>query len=119
MASPNIKDPSAIYTETDVAVLTATLAQIVLNPVNSGQSYKINLIKGCNVTSGQVTMDVTIFRSSSHFYQCKDAGVDAAYTLIAVNRDEYFWLEEGDAIYAKASTASAVNMTVSYERFVG
>jgi hypothetical protein len=119
MTNPNIKDPAGIYGETDVVVLTNTLTQIVANTSNSGFVYKINAVRGCNVTASQATMDVSLYRSTTHFYQCKDAVVESTFALIPQNREEYIWLKEGDALYAKANANSTIHLTISYERMGG
>lgn len=115
MANPNIKDPAGIYGKTDAVVLTTSLGQVVANSAASGKIYKINDIRACNVSAGSVTLDVTLYRSSTHYYQAKDAAIYTAYSLVQQNKDECIWLEEGDAIYAKSNTANALHLTVSYE----
>lgn len=116
MAAPNLKSPTTVTGKTAAACLTASLASVLSNSAGSGQAFKINTIKAANVaSSGSVTVSVTHYRSSTHTYQAKAFTIAAASSLVVSNRDEFFYLEEGDAIYAQANATSSVDLTIGYE----
>jgi hypothetical protein len=41
--------------------------------------------------------------------------VPVSSTLLVLSKEEYLYLEEGDAIYAKANTSGKIDLTISYE----
>ena len=49
MAAPNIVAVSTIRGKSNVANLTTTSSSVIVNPVNSGQVFKINTIMISNV----------------------------------------------------------------------
>ena len=64
MAAPNIVAVSTIRGKSNVANLTTTSSSIVVNPVNSGQVFKINTIMISNIdgtNAGNVSVELFKF----------------------------------------------------------
>lgn len=115
MAAPNLKNPTTITGKTAVYACTASLASALSNGAASGKVFKINAIRAANVTTVAGTIEVTLYRSSNHTEIIKTAQVPINSSLVVLNREEYLYLEEGDAIYAKANAVSTIDLIVTYE----
>lgn len=116
MTAPNIKQPSSVIGKTAVHRCTTLLTSVLQNNSNSNKVYKVNAIRASNIdTSLNIDVDVTYFRSSSHSYIASSITIPVKSTLVVLSKEEYIWLEEGDAIYAKASTAAKIDLTIHYE----
>lgn len=116
MAAPNLKTPTTITGKTALYSCTTSLAAALSNASSSGKLLKVNVIRAANVAaSSSVTLDVTIYRGSTHTYLAKAFSISASSSLITLDRNEFIYLEEGDAIYAKASASSSVDLTITYE----
>ena len=115
MAAPNLRQPFTITGKTAVYSCTASLAAALANSSSSNKVLKVNVIRAANLTTGLATIDVTIFRSSSHTYIIKTASIAPNSSLVILDKNEYLYLEEGDAVYAKANAVSTIDLTVHYE----
>lgn len=115
MAAPNLKQPVTITGKTRLYSATATLASVLSNGAASGQLLKVNVIRAANLTSGTASIDITVFRSSAHTYVIRTATVAPNTSLVVLDKNEYLYLEEGDALYAKANTVSTIDLTIHYE----
>ena len=115
MAAPNLKQPVTITGKTRLYSVTATLASVLSNGAASGQLLKINVIRAANLTSGTASIDITVFRSSAHTYVIRTATVAPNTSLVVLDKNEYLYLEEGDALYAKANAVSTIDLTIHYE----
>lgn len=116
MAAPNLKNPTNIYGDTAIYNCTATLASALSNAAASNKVLKINSIRAANVDdAASINVDVTLYRGTTHTYLAKNIAVPLSSTLLVLSRDEYLYLEEGDAIYAKASSATKIDLIISYE----
>ena len=116
MAAPNLKTPTIINGKTAVYSCTASLAAALSNSAGSGKVLKVNCIRAANVaSSGSVTVTVSIYRSSTHTYLAKLFTIASGYSYVLLDRNEYAYLEEGDAIYAQANATSSVDLTIGYE----
>lgn len=115
MAAPNLKTPTTITGKTAVYTCTTTLASALSNGAASNKVLKVNVIRATNITTTGAAIEVTLFRSSAHTYIVDGPTVAAYGTVVALNKDEYLYLEEGDAIYAKATANSTINLILSYE----
>jgi hypothetical protein len=115
MAAPNLKNPTTITGKTAGYAVTTSLAAALTNSAASGKVFKINGIRAANVTTSAGTIEVTVFRSSTHYEIIKTAQVPINSTFVVLNREEYLYLEEGDAIYAKANAASTLDLILTYE----
>ena len=116
MAAPNLKNPTYIYGKTARYAVTATLATALAAP-GTGKTFKINSIFCCNVANPDAPVDisVSIYDGSDHRYIAKTIVVPADATQIISTKETYFYLEEGDSIYALASAASGLQLVIGYE----
>ena len=118
MAAPNLKSPTTITGKTARYAATTTLAEALANAANSGKALRVNVIRVANVAaSGSISVDVSHYRGSTHSYLAKTSTVNQGSALVVLQRDEYIYLEEGDAIYVKTSTSSSADVTFSYEEW--
>lgn len=115
MAAPNLKSPAVVTGKTALSSLSTSLSSVVSNSAASGKVLKVNTIRAANVSASQVTVDIAIVRSSSTFYLIKGVAIDTGKTLITTDKNEYIYLEEGDAIQAKASASTSIDLTINYE----
>lgn len=116
MAPPNLKSPTTVTGKTAAYGCTATLASALANAGASGKALKVNSVRAANIDgTAAFDVDLTLFRASTHTYLASTVSVPADATLILVNRDEYFYLEEGDALHARASTTGRIDLTICYD----
>lgn len=97
--------------------VATTLTSVLDNSAASGLLLKLNTIRAANVDSGgaAVGLDLTVYRGSTHRYLIKGVSIGAAKALIVSDKNEYVYLEEGDSLYAKATSASGIDLTINYE----
>lgn len=115
MAAPNLKTPTTITGKSQPYACTATLALALANASNSGKVFKVNVIRVANLTSSGASVDVSLYRGTTHSYLIKGGSVPSNGSLLVMDRNEYIYLEEGDALYAKANAATTVDLTIHYE----
>jgi hypothetical protein len=116
MAAPNLRAPTTITGKTAGYACTTTLASALANGASSGKVLKVNTIRAANIDNAAAfTVDVSLFRGGVHRYIAKDVSIAAASTAVLVTKEEYFYLEEDDAIYARCPTASKIDLTITYE----
>ena len=117
MAAPNLRSPSTVTGKTAASGLTTSLTEVLANAAASGKLLKINTVRVANVDSGSasVSADISVYRSSTHRYLIKGAAVTAGKALVVSDKNEYVYLEEGDALYAKATSANGLDLTINYE----
>ena len=114
MAQPNIVDVVSIFGETKGAALTTSLTSIVTCAAN--KVYKINAIYVSNVDgTNNAEVDIAFYNNdnTTAYYIAKTVVVPADASLDVLSKPIY--LEESDAIQAKASAASDLEIVVSYE----
>tara|TARA_B100000287_G_scaffold64635_1_gene56130 strand:+ start:357 stop:725 length:369 start_codon:yes stop_codon:yes gene_type:complete len=119
MAAPNIVNVSTITGITTGRALTTSLTTaLVMNPASSGKAFKINSIVVANV-DGSSSADASIeFYDASATAATRIAStvtVPADSTLIVVDKNSSFYLEEGDLIRGGASANSDLECLISYE----
>ena len=115
MAAPNLKTPITITGKTALYACTASLASALSNGAASGASLKVNVVRAANLTTGIATVDLTVFRSATDTYIIKTANVAPGSSLVLLDKNEYLYLEEGDALRAKANATSTIDLTIHYE----
>lgn len=115
MAAPNLKQPVTITGKTAVYSCTASLASALSNAAASDKLLKVNVVRACNLTSSAGSVDLTLYRSSAHSYIGKSLSVPPGSSLVLLDRNEYLYLEEGDALYAQANAISTIDLTIHYE----
>lgn len=92
-----------------------SLASILANGASSGKVLKVNTIRAASISGSSVSVDIAVTRGATTCYLLKDGIIDSGKTLITTNKEEYIYLEEGDALQAKASAGSSIDFTVNYE----
>lgn len=115
MASPNLVSPTTVLGKTESYSCTASLGAALSNSAASGKVLKVNTIRATNISSSAAAVDVTLYRSGTHRYQLKNGSVPFGGALVLLDKNEYLYVQEGDSIYAKAGSASSVELTISYE----
>jgi len=119
MTAPNLKSPSTLTTVTGKTApynCTDTLSVALSNGSGSGKVLKVTAIRAANVDGvNNIDLDLSHYRGSTHTYIAYKITIPAASTLLPLSREEYLYLEEGDAIYAKASTTTKIDLLISYE----
>jgi hypothetical protein len=116
MAAPNMANVVTIIGKTDVASLTTTLANLVVNSAASGNVIKVNTVLVSNV-DGTNSADTTVnlVRSATSYALAHTITVPPDSTLVVVSKDNSVYLEEGDLIQASASATGDLQAIVSYE----
>ena len=119
MAAPNIVNVATITGITTGRALTTSLTTaLVMNPASSGKVFKINSITVANV-DGSSAADTSIeFYDSSASAATRIASavtVPAKTTLVVVDKNAAFYLEEGDIIRGGASANSDLECLITYE----
>ena len=114
MANPNIVNVSSILGNTDTFALTTTLTSLVT--CTTDKVFKVNSIMVANV-DGTSAADVTI--------EYNDGGTDRALastisvpadaTLSVIDKNNGFYLTQGDIIKGQASANGDLECTISYE----
>lgn len=116
MAAPNLKSPTTITGKTAVYAVTASLASVLTNSAASGKVFKVNCIRAANIDgSSPQDISITFYRSTVDTYLAKSVSVPVRSVYIALAKDEYIYLEEGDALRAQATATSKHELTITYE----
>jgi len=120
MANPNIVNVSSIYGNTNYLIPSTTAATTwtALTPA-AGTVNKIDNIVASNVTASTATVTVSINSAA--------AGAGTAYRLVyqvpvpvnasivVADKSTAFYLGEAQSIVVTVGTASAIELTASYE----
>jgi hypothetical protein len=121
VANPNIVNVTSIYGKSAVVDLTSTSAtSVVSNAASSGKVFKINSLIVSNV-DGTNAADITI-----NYYSAAALGgtatqivstvsVPADSSLVVIDKNTSFYLEEDKSIGATAGSANDLKVLVSYE----
>ena len=115
MAAPNIVDVTTIFGKTQYQQLTTTMSNVITNGATSGNVLKVNDILIANYTTSSISTNVGIGRSTTVFYIAGNMSVPANSTLVITAKDVSIYMEEGDYLQANASSATAAQITCSYE----
>ena len=121
MANPNIVNVTAIYGKSAVVDLTTTNATLVVeNTAASGKVFKINSLIISNV-DGTNAADITVSLYSEDNIGgtasqiVSTVSVPADSSLVVIDKNTSFYLEEDKSIGATAGSASDLKVLVSYE----
>lgn len=115
MAAPNLKNPSTVLGKSALYSCTTSLAAALGNAASSNKLFKVNTVRAANTTNNSVNIDLSFYRSASHTYFAKNATIPPNSSLVLTDKNEYIYLEEDDALYAKASVGTAIDLTIHYE----
>jgi hypothetical protein len=120
MANPNIVNVTSIYGNTSYLIPSTTSATTwtALTPA-SGTVNKIDNIVATNVTSSVATVTVSINSAISGggtaYRLVYQVIVPVNAALIVVDKSTAFYLGEAQSIVVTVGTASAIELTASYE----
>lgn len=121
MANPNIVNVTAIYGKSAVVDLTTTNATaVVSNTAASGKVFKVNSLIVSNV-DGTNAADITISLYSEDNIGgtatqiVSTVSVPADSSLVVIDKNTSFYLEEDKSIGATAGSANDLKVLVSYE----
>ena len=115
MAAPNTLSLTSVTLKTAVAALTTVTANIITNSTSSNTVDKINDIIICNYSSGTITANVMINRSTTAYLLAGNISVPAYSTLVVLGKDTAIYLEEGDVLQANASANTTAHISTAYE----
>lgn len=114
MTAPNLRNPSSVTGETTPVILTNTLSAILTNAASSNKLYKVNVIRAANISASSATIFVSLRRGATDFYIAHTMLSEPGTSLVVLDRNEFIYLEEGDAIYARANLA-VVHLMLHWE----
>lgn len=126
MAPPDLTRLSRLEEKTAVYTCTDTLSEVLtcVASTNTNRALKINYIRVTSLDSGN-TVTSRVTRSLFGYYPANPTQrVDFNISVLSlspnesatvVNRDTYFYLQEGESIYASCDVSGAVSLTIGYE----
>ena len=120
MANPNIVNVTSIYGVTTYLIPSTTSATTwtALTPATNTVN-KIDNIVAANVTTATATITVAINSAAAgagtNYRLAYQVSVPANASLVVVDKSTAFYLGEAQSIVVTSSTASAIELTASYE----
>lgn len=120
MANPNIVNVSSIYGSTSYLIPSTTAATTwtALTPA-AGTVNKIDNIVASNVTSSAATVTVAINSAAAgagtNYRLIYQVTVPINAAIVIVDKSTAFYLGEAQSIVVTVGTASAIELTASYE----
>ena len=121
MTAPNIVNTSSIIGITTAVVLSTTNSTLFLsNPSGSNKVFRINNITASNI-DGTNNADITIRYHTSAagggtgIALANTITIPAGSALVAVGKDNQFYLEEDRSFTAQASVANDLAIFCTYE----
>ncbi len=120
MAAPNIIGATTINGKTTGANLTSTSATTVLNnPASSGKCLKVNTLNvanyGANAANVTVNWNNAANLGGTSFAIAGNITVPAGSTVLVIQKNTQYYLEENQSLGATAGTANTLIVTCSYE----
>ena len=120
MANPNIVNVTSIYGNTTYLIPSATSATTwtALTPA-AGTVNKIDNIVASNVTASAATVTVAINSAAAgagtNYRLIYQVTVPINAAIVIVDKSTAFYLGEAQSIVVTVGTASAIELTASYE----
>lgn len=120
MANPNIVNVSSIYGNTSYLIPSTTSATTwtALTPA-SGTVNKIDNIVASNVTASNATVTVAINSAAAgagtNYRLIYQVPVPVNASIVIVDKSTAFYLGEAQSIVVTVGTASAIELTSSFE----
>lgn len=115
MTTLNLFSSTTLYGKTAYSVLSTTMANVIVNSINSNTAYKLNDILISNTSGNPITANINILRGTTNYNIISNIGVPANSMFVIVGKTTPIYLEENDALQASANTAGVVTMISSYE----
>lgn len=120
MANPNIVNVSSIYGTTNYLIPSTTSATTwtALTPA-AGTVNKVNNIVASNVTASNATVTVAINSAAAgagtNYRLIYQVPVPVNASIVIVDKSTAFYLGEAQSIVVTVGTASAIELTSSFE----
>jgi len=120
MANPNIVNVTSIYGNTSYLIPSSTSATTwtALTPA-AGTVNKIDNIVASNVTASAATVTVAINSAAAgagtNYRLVYQVSVPVNASIVVVDKSTAFYLGEAQSIVVTVGTASAIELTASYE----
>jgi hypothetical protein len=120
MANPNIVNVTTIYGNTSYLIPSTTSATTwtALTPA-AGTVNKIDNIVASNVTASAATVTVAINSAAAgagtNYRLVYQVSVPVNASIVVVDKSTAFYLGEAQSIVVTVGTASAIELTASYE----
>jgi len=120
MANPNIVNVTSIYGNTSYLIPSATTATTwtALTPA-TGTVNKIDNIVASNVTAAVATVTVAINSAAAgagtNYRLIYQVPVPVNAAIVIVDKSTAFYLGEAQSVVVTVGTASAIELTASYE----
>ena len=121
MAAPNVVNVATITAKTAYNTPANTSATVLLaNAASSGKVFKINSIVAANVdgtsaVQATVAINTAADGSGTGYPIASTVDVPADSSLIVVDKNNSFYLEEDKSIVVTSGSADDITFTVSYE----
>ena len=120
MANPNIVNVTSIYGNTNYLIPSTTAATTwtALTPA-AGTVNKIDNIVAANVTASTATVTVAINSAAAgagtNYRLVYQVPVPVNASIVVADKSTAFYLGEAQSIVVTVGTASAIELTASYE----
>ena len=120
MANPNLINTSSIYGSTNYLIPSTTSATTwtALTPA-AGTVNKVNNIVASNVTASNATVTVAINSAAAgagtNYRLIYQVPVPVNASIVIVDKSTAFYLGEAQSIVVTVGTASAIELTSSFE----
>ena len=120
MANPNIVNVTSIYGATTYLIPSTTAATTwtALTPA-TGTVNKIDNIVAANVTGAAATVTVAINSAAAgagtNYRLIYQVAVPANAAIVVADKSTAFYLGEAQSVVVTVGTASAIELTASYE----
>jgi hypothetical protein len=120
MANPNLINSSSIYGNTNYLIPSTTAATVwtALTPA-AGTVNKIDNIVASNVTASVATVTVAINSAAAgagtNYRLVYQVPVPVNASIVVADKSTAFYLGEAQSIVVTVGTASAIELTASYE----
>jgi hypothetical protein len=121
MAAPNVVNVATITAKTAYNTPANTSATVLLaNAASSGKVFKINSIvaanvDGTNAVAATVAINTAADGSGTGYAIASTVDVPADASLLVVDKNNSFYLEENKSIVVTSGSADDITFTVSYE----
>lgn len=121
MAAPNIISITTITGKTGyLTPANSNAAVIVANSANSNAVYKVNTLVAANLTGNSavnVSVAINTFANGAGngFPICSTVSVPGNASVIIVDKENMFYLEENKSVVVTSGSANNIAFTISYE----
>lgn len=115
MTTLNLFSATTLQGKTAYSTLSTTMANVLVNSINSNTAYKVNDIMISNTSSGTLTANINILRGTTTYNLISNIAVPGNSMFVIIGKDTPMYLEENDSLQGSANVGSVVTMICSYE----